>query len=101
MSGTSFSAPHVAGALALGMGYLPTASGTLLKQILLDTGDTIASHSGQTRTGKRLNLANFIQTLDVPQVIGIIPTLLNYNSVEFSYDISKSGTGKLYVSTNS
>ena len=100
VTGTSFSAPHIAGALALGMGYLPTTSGTLMKKILLDTGDTIASHSGQTRTGKRLNLANFIQALDVPQVAYAVAGAPTYNSLEFDYGLSKAGTGVLYISTN-
>lgn len=58
MSGTSMAAPHVTGAAALIKSYLPGLDLAGVKNLLLTSGDAIASLSGKTTTGRRLNVAN-------------------------------------------
>ncbi|WP_199350925.1 S8 family serine peptidase [Haliangium ochraceum] len=64
-SGTSMATPHVTGAAALALaasqGSLSTAE---LKDLLMNTGDPIASMDGVTVSGKRLNLANLLAEAD-------------------------------------
>ncbi|MEM9543953.1 MAG: S8 family serine peptidase, partial [Cyanobacteria bacterium P01_E01_bin.42] len=55
-SGTSMAAPHVAGAAALLLAENPSLTPEEIKNILLDTGDSLAALQGKTVSGKRLNL---------------------------------------------
>lgn len=55
LSGTSMATPHVAGAAALARGRFPGATNLQIKQLLLLKADPIASLSGRTLTGARLN----------------------------------------------
>jgi subtilisin family serine protease len=56
LDGTSMATPHVAGAAALLIGRKPSLTVPQVRSALLDTGDPIASLSGKTVTGRRLNL---------------------------------------------
>ena len=55
-TGTSFAAPHVAGAMALMSQQLPDLSATVIKDRLLATVDPLPSFSGVVLSGGRLNL---------------------------------------------
>ncbi len=55
LNGTSMAAPHVAGAAMLAFARFPHASALQIRQLLLDNVDPIASLSGRTITGGRLN----------------------------------------------
>ncbi len=55
-TGTSFAAPHVAGALALMIQHLPELSMIEIKQRLLASVDPLPSFSGVVLSGGRLNL---------------------------------------------
>jgi Subtilase family/PA14 domain len=57
-SGTSMAAPHVAGAAAVLLGENDSLTAAVLRQILMSSGDPIASLTDKTVSGKRLNLTN-------------------------------------------
>ncbi|MBX3245036.1 MAG: S8 family serine peptidase [Acidobacteria bacterium] len=56
-SGTSMSAPHVAGAAALLAAYRPDLSVASLKATLMNTVDVLPAWNGLVKTGGRLNVA--------------------------------------------
>jgi subtilisin family serine protease len=56
-SGTSFAAPHVAGAAALVKSHMPGLSVAELRERILRTVDPLPSLQGKTVTGGRLNVA--------------------------------------------
>ncbi len=57
-SGTSMASPHVAGAAALLKSHAPSLSSLELKQILMESGDSISPLIGRTVSGRRLNIFN-------------------------------------------
>ena len=59
-SGTSMAVPHVAGTAALVLAAAPEMSAGELKQTILSTADPVASWSGRTVTGGRLNAAGAV-----------------------------------------
>ena len=59
-SGTSMAAPHVAGAAALAWSFNPGASHLDVKRAILDGADRIASQTGRSSTGGRLNLSGML-----------------------------------------
>ncbi|MFH1098379.1 MAG: S8 family serine peptidase [Candidatus Uhrbacteria bacterium] len=62
--GTSMAAPHVAGVAALVKGYNPNVTSSQVKQIVLKTGDALASLAEKTVSGKRINAANALAIFD-------------------------------------
>lgn len=100
MDGTSFASPMVAAAVALGMSYNPNVTPSLMKQIVLETGDALGSLSGVTRTGKRLNLENMLRAMQVPQVSSLTHTLDTYNSATISYALTNAATGTIFFGKN-
>jgi subtilisin family serine protease len=61
-SGTSMASPHVAGAAALVIAANPNISMSQLRGVLAYTGDRINSLEFATTTGRRLNVANAMQS---------------------------------------
>ena len=62
VNGTSFAAPHVAGAAALALGVNSSLSAADLRRVLLDSGDVVAGLSGKAVSGRRLNALNAVVT---------------------------------------
>ena len=70
--GTSYAAPHVAGAVALLAAAYPEATVAQLKAAILDTVDVIEPFQGLTVTGGRLNVARallYLKTNQPPVII--------------------------------
>lgn len=65
MDGTSIATPHVAGLASLIWGYAPLLSASQVKDKILTTGDSLASLSGKTVSGKRLNAYNALNSVDI------------------------------------
>ncbi|RLV60555.1 PKD domain-containing protein [Parashewanella curva] len=63
-SGTSMATPHVAGAAALVWSIAPDLSPVEMKQILMDSGDSLDSLTDKVASGKRLNVANALAEAD-------------------------------------
>nr|AYM53860.1 secreted serine protease subtilisin family protein [Kofleria flava] len=63
-SGTSMATPHVSGAAALVLSLNDQLTVAELKEILMTTGDSIASMAGVTVSGKRLNVAAALEEAD-------------------------------------
>lgn len=61
--GTSMATPHVVGLAALIWGYKPALSYTEVKNTILNTGDSVASLSGKTVSGKRINAYSALNSL--------------------------------------
>ncbi len=86
LTGTSMSAPHVAGAAALLSGHNPNLSAASLKATLMNSVDILAAWNGIVKTGGRLNVAQALQNqtvcsfgLSSPSVL--VPTKGGYFSV--------------------
>lgn len=62
MSGTSMATPHVSGAAALLLSVNPLLSPVELREILMDSADTVVP--GQNMSGGRLNLAAAVNQVD-------------------------------------
>jgi subtilisin family serine protease len=69
LSGTSMSAPHVAGAAALLLAQYPNSSVGLLKATLINTVDVLPQWSGKVASGGRLNVARALQSLNARAII--------------------------------
>ena len=63
MDGTSMASPHVAGAAALAFSYNKAATAAQVKSALLGGVDPVASMSGRSVTGGRLNAHRTLQLL--------------------------------------
>jgi len=68
-SGTSFSAPYVAGLAALVEGYNPSLTAAQVKSAILANGDSVAGLSGKTVTGKRINALKTLQAINPSKAI--------------------------------
>ena len=65
LTGTSFSTPYVAGALALAFAREPNLSGPTARTLLLQTVKPLPSLAGRMVSGGRLDLARFIAAIDL------------------------------------
>ncbi|WP_286823056.1 S8 family peptidase, partial [Idiomarina sp. UBA1919] len=63
-TGTSMSSPHVAGVAGLVWSIDPSLSIAEVKQILMDSGESIPALSGKTASGKRLNALSALEAAD-------------------------------------
>ncbi len=73
LSGTSMACPHAAGVAALVLSQNQAATALEVKQILMDSVDPVASMSGITVTGGRLNAASAIALADPATWLSFTP----------------------------
>lgn len=75
ISGTSFSAPMVAGAIALMKTVRPDVSGDEIRRILIDSSDPLPTLQNRVVSGGRMNVARALQIigLDGPTTIAFDP----------------------------
>jgi len=103
VDGTSFSAPMVAGTVALLKSVYPNASPVAIREAILNSVDQLPGLQGRVRSGGRLNVAEAMRILGVegPVVRGVNPgpvtgqldsnnAVVNTITVDFNRDISAS-----------
>ncbi len=66
-SGTSMATPHVAGAAALVLSVNNNLTPVEIKDLLMNSGDSISALSGSTLSGKRINLKNAVDLAPPPE----------------------------------
>jgi subtilisin family serine protease len=74
IQGTSMATPHVAGVAALAWAKNPSVSVATVKSAILNGGDSIASLSGKTATGRRLNANGALALIPEPAAVGLTVT---------------------------
>lgn len=97
ISGTSFAAPQVTGAIALAAGLNPTLSVAELKSVVLDSVDLIGVLDGTSVTGGRLNIARMLDDLPAGRISGQVFNDTNENGVR---DTGEAGAGGFTVFTD-
>lgn len=73
LQGTSMAAPHVTGAAGLLWSLKPSASVTEVRDALLNSAEPVASLSGKTTTGGRLDIAAALDELVPPGTETVAP----------------------------
>jgi len=81
--GTSMAAPHVVGLASLAWSYRPDLSYLDIKNAILNNGDSLASLSGKTITGKRINAYKTLASLANPKVL----TLSGFTNASMTTEI--------------
>jgi subtilisin family serine protease len=77
-SGTSMATPHVTGVASLLLAANPVLSYTQVKNIILDTVDSLPDLAGKTVTGGRLNTRGAVENVD----LFINPNYMNFGEIK-------------------
>lgn len=109
LSGTSMATPHVSGAAGLVWSYNPSLTALQVKEILMESVDPVASLSGITVTGGRLNVNEALDAAG-PAWLSVSPVQSGEiepgDSVELSVTVTPAGleggtwTGEVVVTTD-
>ena len=90
--GTSMAAPHVAGVAGLLKAMSPGLTNAEIKAAILDNADPVASLSGKTVTGGRLNALTALSSLGcASQPFRLLSTFVEYTSLQAAYDAALDG----------
>lgn len=112
VSGTSYSSPVVAGAVALLKTVKPNASAVEVREALFNSVDALPSLQGRVRSGGRINIARALEIIQIDgpvvravdpgaitqQVIAGTSNPLNTITVDFSKDLNASNVSAAAVS---
>src|SRR3989344_3276469 len=98
-NGTSMAAPHVAGLAALIEGYNPNLTSTQVKNAILTTGDSAASLSGKTVSGKRINAFNALDSVIPPIISTVQAATTTATSSIITWTTNELSTSKVKYST--
>ncbi len=95
VSGTSMATPHVAGVAALILAHTPSLTTAQVKSAILNNTDAVASLTGKTITGGRLNAARALGLPATPEfTISANPTsraVLQDSSTSYTITVTPSG----------
>lgn len=94
-NGTSMAAPYVAGIASLAWWYRPNLNYLEIKEAILSSGDTLASLSGSTITGKKVNA--FQTLLSLSEISNIEELKIYQDESKQAEIISLSSTGNIYL----
>lgn len=98
LSGTSMATPHVTGALTLLAASNSALSSSQIVQRLYDTGESLATLTGLTYTGRKLNLSRLLRNQTVPVVPPTSPSFdCSYNPSVVPYAPSYAADNQLTV----
>ena len=97
--GTSMAAPHVAGLAGLIWGYKPELSYSEVKDVILSTGDSLASLAGKTVSGKRINAFNALDSLTPPVISNVQTATTTPTSTFILWSTDKLASSKVAYST--
>jgi len=93
-SGTSMATPHVAGAAALVLDFLPTLRHAEVREILLDSADRLDTLSGKVATG-RLNVHRALlraKQMSWARIVGSMPSITVPSHSEGHIQLALTGT---------
>jgi subtilisin family serine protease len=99
--GTSMATPHVVGLAALIWGTRPDLTYSQVKDIILNTGDSLDSLAGKTVTGKRINAYNALDSITPPIISNIQVASTTETSTIITWITNEPATSKVVYSTSS
>ena len=94
-SGTSMSAPYVAGLAGLIWGQNPDLTYTEVKDIILTSGDDLEGLQNKTVTGKRINAFNALNMLTAPILSEVMPISSPTGNVNPQYTFHSNKEGSI------
>ena len=81
-NGTSMAAPYVTGLVALISGYKSDLNYKDIRDVVLNTGDSIGTLSGKTVTGKRINAYNALLSIETNKTYNVSGSVKYYDGVK-------------------
>jgi len=100
MQGTSTAAPQAAGLAALIWGYKPGLDADKVKDLILETGDSLPPLDGKIVTGKRINALSALESLAPPVISNIQIASTTADSAIVAWLTDKPAKSKVAYATS-